>query len=131
MEKVGKIITFIKDGYIWAVDFVEAHPHAATWTIGVLLVAELVDFAHHLHALTLRQTKVERDEVDSLVGAADQTQELGAGADGEGLMAGLREGRPKAVAHEGGVVGDDNGLHSLHGCRACHTSSIGVGRPAR
>jgi hypothetical protein len=42
LQIIGKVATLSKDGYIKAVDLVEAHPHVATITIAVLLVAEIV-----------------------------------------------------------------------------------------
>jgi hypothetical protein len=42
MEKIGKVITFIKDAYVWFVDAVYDHPHVAACALIILLVAEVV-----------------------------------------------------------------------------------------
>jgi hypothetical protein len=42
MEKIGKVLTFIKDAYVWFVDAVERRPHVAACAILILLVAEVV-----------------------------------------------------------------------------------------
>jgi hypothetical protein len=42
MEKIGKVITFIKDCYVRFVDAVYDHPHVAACALIILLVAEVV-----------------------------------------------------------------------------------------
>jgi hypothetical protein len=42
MEKLGKVLTFVKDSYLWFVDAVYEHPHVAAVAILVLLAAEVV-----------------------------------------------------------------------------------------
>jgi hypothetical protein len=42
MEKIGKVLTFVKDAYVRFVDAVDAHPHVAAWAILILLAAEVV-----------------------------------------------------------------------------------------
>jgi hypothetical protein len=96
-----------------------------------LVVAELLEVAHQLHALPLREPQVESDEIDALAVAAHQAEQLGASTNREGLMASLGQRRTETVPDEGRVVGYDNGLHRLQGCRARHASCIGVTRRAR
>jgi hypothetical protein len=97
------------------------------WTVR----PELVEVAHHLHALTLGEPKVERDQIDAIEVALDQSQQLGPVSHRQRLVTRLRERSPEPVAHEGRVVGDDDGVHGRDNCRACHTSSIGAGARRR
>ena len=83
------------------------------------------------------QPEIENDEIDPVEIAADAGEQLDRTAHDHGAMAGFFECCSEAVAHEAGVVGDNDGLgdHRRPGHRlvvsvaGCPTSRPLVARP--
>ena len=77
------------------------------------------------------QPQVEHDEIDRVEIAAHAGQQLRRALDGDRLVAGALERRLEAVAHERGVVGDDDGLGADRGTGhlrryRSHASSVAI-----
>jgi hypothetical protein len=62
------------------------------------------------------QPEIEQQEIDSGVICADFRQQLGRAAHGDRVVSGVLEHRAEPLAHESGIVGDQDSLgsHVVH-----------------
>ena len=81
-------------------------------------VVDLPDRADQLHAAGMRQPQVEHEQIDAGRVGAHAGEQLCRALDGQRLVPGREERGREPVAHEGGIVGDNDGLvaHGLD-CR--------------
>src|SRR5215207_2445627 len=71
---------------------------------------DLADTAHQLDAPRVRQPQIQHEEVELGEVLADMRQQFGGALDRDRFVAGAHERRGEPIAHERGVVGDDDGL---------------------
>ncbi len=73
-------------------------------------VIELANRPHQIHARRVGQSQIEDDEIDLRQIGVDARQQLGSTLDGDGFVARAFHCRAEAIAHERGVISDDDGL---------------------
>ena len=89
---------------------------------------DLADGAHQLDPAGVRQPEIEDDQIDSREVGAHAREQLRGALHRERGMTGAEEGRGEAVPHEGGVVGDDDGLGGCHDLEPDAVTPDGIGR---
>jgi hypothetical protein len=85
---------------------------------------KLPDGADEIDAARMRQPQIEDDQVQPIEIRPDARQQLRGALDGQRLVSRAEERRREPVAHERGVVGDDDSLGARHGGRR-HAPVIG------
>jgi hypothetical protein len=81
---------------------------------GTIATAEEV---RELASLGVGQSEIEYDQVDPREVGAHAREKLRGALDGERGVPGAQQRRGKAVPHERGIIGNDNGLGRRHAGR--------------
>ena len=79
-----------------------------------LAAVELANRPHEVHSSGMRQAKIEDNQIDAREIGAHAGEQLHGALDGERGVTGAEQRLYETVAHEGGVVGNDDGLVGRH-----------------
>ena len=82
-----------------------------------LAFVELPHAADEIDAGLMRQPEIEHDEIDLRQIGADSREQFRGALDSDRFVPRIFDGRAKPIAHERGVVGDDDRLRRDRGVR--------------
>jgi hypothetical protein len=76
---------------------------------------QLADRSHELHPGIVRQPQIQHDQIDVREIGEHARHQLGRALDDDRLVACVLDRRAESIAHERGIVGDDDGLRRDRG----------------